>query len=110
MDKEKLRTWEEVVKELLEERPSLREDDNLLYEEVLRICENRSGMQFRSMSLKCFLESYRALRMEFKVPTMETIGRCRRKVQAENPHLRARSKVEEARQEEQLVFEEWAVS
>lgn len=110
MDKERLRTWEEVVTNLLEDYPTLREDDNLLYEEVLRICEHRCGTQFRSMSVKCFLEMYQALRMEYKIPTMETIGRCRRKVQADNPHLRAKSKVKDAREETQMVFEDWAVS
>ena len=110
MDKERLRTWQEVVKDILEEYPTMRENDCLLYEEVLRVCEQRCGMELRSISLKGYLEMYQALRMEFKIPSMETIGRCRRKVQAENPHLRAKSKVQDAREETQMVFEDWAVS
>lgn len=109
MNQEKLRTWEQVVTDLMEESPVLRGDDNLLYEEVLRVCEERTNLPIRSMSLKCYLETFGALRMEFNIPTMETISRVRRKAQKNNPHLKPKDKIETSRQETQLEFEEYAV-
>ena len=110
MDKEKLQSWEHVVAELMEEYPMLREDDFLLYEEVLRVCEKRTGAQLRSMSMKCYLEMFGALRTEYGVPTFETVARVRRRAQKKNPHLRPKQKVEDSREEAQIAFSEYAVS
>ena len=110
MDKEKLQSWESVVADLMEEYPMLRDDDYLLYEEVLRVCEKRTGAQLRSMSMRCYLEMVGALRAEYGVPTFETVARVRRRAQKKNPHLRPKQKVEDSRQETQMVFEDYAVS
>ena len=110
MDKEKLKTWEQVVADLMEENPVLRGDDNLLYEAVLRVCEEREHIQIRSLSVKTYFERFGALRMEHGIPTFETVCRVRRKAQMKNPHLKPKDKIETSRQETQLEFEEYAIS
>lgn len=90
--------------------PELREDDNRLYEQVLKICEEREHIQLRSLSVKTYFERFGALRAEHGIPTFETVCRVRRKAQKKDPTLKPRQKVEDSRQETQVVFEQYAVS
>lgn len=69
---------EELVKQILEEKPIARTDDFILYGFVLK----HYGVDL-NMPLKVFFSSYKKL----GVPSFKSIERSRRMVQAENPEL-----------------------
>ena len=70
----KLKELEPVVKEILKQKPATRGDDDLLYVYVL----DQMHINLNSYSVTSFLLNYRKL----GVPTIESVGRCRRKIQS----------------------------
>ena len=76
----KLKELEPVVKEILKEKPATRGDDDLLYVYVL----DQMHINLSSYSVTSFLLNYRKL----GVPTIETIGRCRSKIQEKDETLK----------------------
>ena len=76
----KLKELEPVVKEILKEKPATRGDDDLLYVYVL----DQMHINLSSYSVISFLLNYRKL----GVPTIESVGRCRRKIQTKNEELK----------------------
>ena len=76
----KLKELEPVVKEILKEKPATRGDDDLLYVYVL----DQMHINLSSYSVTSFLLNYRKL----GVPTIESVGRCRRKIQTKNEELK----------------------
>lgn len=97
-----LRTMTELVKTILEQQPETRSSDNLLYIEVLRRCTNQ---QVLNMPVWMFYKNQR----EWQIPSIETVGRCRRKAQQENPHLKATAEVESWRYDKETEFMRFAV-
>lgn len=79
----------DLVEDALKSDPKLRDDDNLLY---IKICQKLNpvvlGMEFSTV-----LEH----RASLGIPSIETVGRCRRKLQEFNPELRASKKATDAR-------------
>ena len=98
----KLRNLTELVKMILEQQPETRSSDNLLYVEVLARC---AGQNVLNMPVWAFYQNQR----EWKLPSIETVGRCRRKIQQENPCLRATPDVQNFRHEKEAQFREFAV-
>ena len=45
---------------------------------------------------------------EWHLPSIETVGRCRRKVQQENPHLKATAEVQDWRNDKEAEFVQFA--
>ena len=85
-----------LVKEILEKDVCARNSDLLLYWEVL--CEvNPAAI---NATVGQFLGRFE----DFNVPTIESVGRARRKVQELHPELRAQSKVEAARMLEEEKY------
>lgn len=76
----KLKELEPVVKEILKQKPATRGDDDLLYVYVL----DQMHINLNSYSVTSFLLNYRKL----GVPTIESVGRCRRKIQTKNEELK----------------------
>ncbi len=99
-----LRNTTEIVKQVLEVAPVTRNSDGLLYIRVLEILAERSGIDYMKMPARTLFANLK----ELGVPSVETVGRCRRKVQAENEHLRANKKVEQFRSELEAEFREYA--
>ena len=97
-----LRTLTELVKIILEQQPETRSSDNLLYIEVLA---RTSGQNVLNMPVWAFYENQR----EWKLPSIETVGRCRRKAQQENPHLKATTEVQGFRCDKESEFRKFAV-
>ena len=95
-----LKNVTKLVKQVLETVPSARNSDNYLYIEVVRII-NQSVLR---LPLAVVLTNLK----EYDLPSIETVGRCRRKLQAEFPELRARKAVEEFRSGREEAFREWA--
>ena len=75
----KLKDLEKRVRKILEKNPKTRGDDDLLYNYVLK--EMKVDL---NITAKDFLLSYRKM----GIPTIETVGRCRRKVQSKDETLK----------------------
>ena len=97
-----LRNMTELVKTILEQQPETRSSDNLLYIEVLRRCTNQRVL---NMPVWMFYENL----TEWHLPSIETVGRCRRKAQQENPHLKATADVQDFRYDKETEFMRFAV-
>lgn len=97
-----LRNMTELVRIVLEQQPETRSSDNLLYIEVLRRCTNQKVLD---MPVWMFYENL----TEWHLPSIETVGRCRRKAQQENPHLKATAEVQDFRCDKESEFREYAM-
>lgn len=75
-----LKDLEKVVRKILTEEPRTRGDDDLLY---IKVLEQRK-IKLTDYDAKSFILNYRKL----GIPTIETVGRCRRKVQEQNEFLK----------------------
>ena len=95
-----LQSTTELVKEILERFPATRDNDQLLY---YRVCEAINPKSLTSNWGYVLLN-----RKEFMIPSIETVGRCRRKLQEKNSDLRASSKVKGFRAEREAEFREYA--
>ncbi len=98
----KLRTTTKVVKQVLEAVPAARNDDKELYLHVLSKLNMDYLLNYPFAMVLHKLE-------DLGVPSMETVGRCRRKIQAEFPELRANAEVQGFRSELEAEFRAWAV-
>ena len=95
-----LKNTTKLVKKVLEEVPATRNSDNYLYIKVV----GEINQHALRMPLAVVLQNLNT----FNLPSIETVGRCRRKLQAEFPALRADKTVEEYRSELETEFREWA--
>lgn len=96
-----LRNMTELVRIVLEQQPETRSSDNLLYIEVLRRCTNQRVL---NMPVWMFYTNL----IEWHLPSIETVGRCRRKAQQENPHLKATAEVQDWRNDKETEFVQFA--
>lgn len=76
----KLKEMEKVVKKILKEIPATRGDDDLLYLDVL----DEMKVNLKDFTAESFLMNYRKM----GIPTIETVGRCRRNIQAKDKTLK----------------------
>lgn len=76
----KLKDLEKRVSRILERNPSTRGDDDLLYDYLL----NDMKVDLSKYSAESFLLNYRKM----GIPTIESVGRCRRKIQEKNESLK----------------------
>lgn len=96
----KIDNVENLVKQALIKNKSAREDDHLLYIEVVYIID--PGLVNVN-----FMMNFKNAR-QLGLPPFESVSRARRKLQEKYPELRATSKVENARKEKQMEFEEYS--
>lgn len=96
---EKIRETAEIVKEILTEEPATRDDDYLLYSYIL----HKYGVPTQT-SFSTIIVMIRKKRL----PTLETVGRARRKAQELYPELRGTRKVQQARLEQTKDFIEFS--
>lgn len=99
----------DLVKKLLQEKEELRGDDDLLYLTVIRIVHpywnnGRITTDIENATIGEFFTS----RKSAKLPTFESVTRCRRKVQEEFPDLRPPKKVQEARRVQEEKFYDYS--
>ena len=104
-----LKQLKNFVEYLLREYPTLRESDDVLYLEVLRRVHpywnnGRITTNIENMPIGEFFSE----RKNMKLPTYESVSRCRRKTQEEHPDLRPCEKVQEARRTKQDEFYKWS--
>ena len=75
-----MKQLEKWVQTELENDLELRGSDDLLY---IRILEKYFGLTLACMSVSYFFKKYR----QWELPTLETVGRCRRRCQKKHPEL-----------------------
>ena len=97
------------VEYLLREYPALRGNDDVLYLEVLRRVHpswnnGRITTNIENMPIGEFFSE----RKNMKLPTFESVTRCRRKVQEENADLKPCEKVQAARLKQEEEFYNWS--
>jgi hypothetical protein len=79
MTVEKLKKLENVIKPILENQPQTREDDFLLYAEVIK----EYYPDLLNITTGTFLVSHKFL----NVPNIKSVERARRKIQEKHPEL-----------------------
>ena len=93
-------TTETIVQNILEEDKRARDNDNYLYAEVMRVV----NPAVLDKPLRVVLNNFD----QFEVPSIETVGRVRRKLQSEKPWLMASDKVRKLRADNEEVFRKYA--
>lgn len=87
------------VKDILVKIPATRDSDELLYYEYIKREDERNGVSVLYMSLAQFLVTRKYL----DLASIETLGRARRKIQAEYPELRGTNEKERREAEKDYV-------
>lgn len=96
----KIENVEKIVKQALEINKSARENDHLLYVEVVYIIDPA----LVNVNFKMNFMNARTLGL----PPFESVSRARRKLQEKYPELRATKLTQNARAEKQIEFEDYA--
>lgn len=97
---EELKTTMDYVKRALETCPHTRNSDDDLYAEVIRLIRPHC----LAMPLDAYLHTYK----QNNLPSIETVGRLRRKLQEKYPELRAEKTVKDFRSEREETFRDFA--
>ena len=98
-----LQTTTELVKGILERCPETRNSDNALYIQVLNVYGEQKGINLEDMSVVRFFMHIK----DMGVPSIETVGRCRRKVVETHPELAGNDTVEGYRTVNEESFREY---
>lgn len=93
-----------LVEHILCEYPTARNSDNILYCYVLMILGRRTGRHYEEMPIEKVLTNMK----EFGLPSIETVGRCRRKIVEKYPELAGSSTVEAQRALNEKTFKDYA--
>lgn len=93
---------QDIVEIILKEEPLAREDDMYLY---YLYC-TKYGFLGNGNFHKIFED--KEYRSNLGISVFETISRCRRKLQAENPSLKSSQETQYQRLEQEKKFEEYA--
>lgn len=88
-----LNTTTELVQDILERYPDTRNSDSKLIYQVFKVIGNRKGVDIETMSLPNYLLHMK----EYGLPSIETIGRCRRKIVELHPELAGTDEVQKKR-------------
>lgn len=99
-----LKTTTDIVKEMLKAHEQARNCDEYLYLLVCSIVGKHNGFDVENMTLAHFLLH----RKELQLPSLETVGRARRKIQQHFPELAGNDVVEGYRAENEEVFRRYA--
>lgn len=95
----KIHKVSEIVEKIMRDIPSTRDDDFLLYAFVLNKYGYSKDVSFWIL---------RSLVIAKSVPSMECVGRCRRKMQELYPELRAIKPVEQGRAKQVPEYKQYA--
>ena len=100
----KLKKISNLVHEILINEPACRNSDNILYWRVLQVLGTEKGIDVSKMSVPTLLFHMR----EYGLPSIESVGRARRKIQEHNPELSAEATVEAYREVLEDEYREYA--
>lgn len=101
---ENLKTTHNLVKRILEQIPETRNSDVILYYRVAEHIGLTKGIDILSKPFGMVLCDLKKLGL----PTIESVGRARRKVQEQNPHLQGEKKVKDAREVLELEYRKYS--
>ena len=101
-----LKSITDYVEVILKADPKTRSNDCLLYIRLVDLLGKKHHIDYLHMPMILFYEQLPNL----DVPTIETVGRCRRKLQHENPELKANAEVTAFRAEREEQFRAYARS
>lgn len=104
-----LLTNQEIVENLLIHYTETRDSDCVLYAKALEYFGRTLGIDFRKVSIMSAYENKLFVK-GYAIPSIETLGRCRRKLQELHPEYRASKYVEECREDLEEEFREYARS
>lgn len=99
-----LNTTTKLVKDILEQYPTARNSDNILYCYVLMVIGRSRGIKYESMPIEILLPNLKI----YDLPSIETVGRCRRKLVETHPELAGNSTVEAQRMLNEEEFKTYA--
>ena len=98
-----LKQLKDLVTETLKQGESFRENDDLLYLTIcVKLFSNRGSITNMTVS------EFFTCRKRYGLPTYESVSRCRRKAQEENPALRPREAIQKGREIQQERFYNFA--
>ena len=100
-----LNELEKDVKQILKNVPASRASDDLLYVTLIEERLAGLGRSLERISAKDYLLHYR----NYNLPTIESVGRCRRKLQEKDETLKPSEKVQLHRKEMQNSFVKYAI-
>jgi len=98
-----VKTTTDLVKNILQAYPQTRNSDNELYFRVCDAIGKQTGVDIHRMSMPMFFLHI----AEYGFPSYETVGRARRKLQANHPELCGNSNVEAQRMLNEQVFRDY---
>lgn len=105
MNKSKeLKSTTDLVKYILQKYPQTRNSDNELYLKVLTVLGNHNGILISDMPVTVFFRNLK----EYGFPSLETVGRVRRKLVETHPELAGNSTVEAQRILNEETFRDYA--
>lgn len=99
-----LKNTTNLVFTILQQDTAARDSDSLLYCRVLEHYGKEKGIDFTRVSVDSFFRSYK----KYSIPSIETVGRCRRKIQEEYAELRGSDQVEAQRGAREKQFRHYA--
>ena len=98
-----LKQLKDLVTETLKQGETFRENDDLLYLTIcIKLFSNRGSIT--NMTVADFFTN----RKRYGLPTFESVSRCRRKAQEENPALRPCERVQKAREYKREEIYHWS--
>ena len=98
-----LKQLKDLVTETLKQGETFRENDDLLY---LTICVKLFST--RGSITNMTVSEFFTCRKRYGLPTYESVSRCRRKAQEENPALKPREAIQKGREVQQERFYNFA--
>ena len=105
-DVKELQTIQDIVKNILIKNEKARNSDSFLYLEVLKVLGNQKGIDVASLSVPLFLTDYQGA----VFPPFESVGRARRKMQAEFPELSGNEFVKKHRKKNEQIYKTFALT
>ena len=97
-----LKQLKDIVIETLKQFDFTRGDDDLLYLNVLVKLDGKRPTEDLIVDIR--LADFFTNRKRYGFPSFESVSRCRRKAQEENPDLRPPKKIQEARRMQEEKF------
>lgn len=98
-----LKQLKDIVIETLKQGETFRENDDLLYLTIcVKLFSNRGSITNMTVS------EFFTCRKRYGLPTYESVSRCRRKAQEENPALRPCEVIQKGREIQQERFYNFA--
>ena len=99
-----LKTTHDLVKRILEQRPETRDSDMFLYTVLAQHIEEEKGLNLTEQPFCYVICNLKKLGL----PPIASVGRARRKIQKQYPHLQSEKKVKQMREEQEEEYRKYA--